>query len=119
MKRNAIVPYLLIMVFGIGLIFALSLIDNGGEQAGEGTEEQGGGDTTAQSPEELYNSTCFTCHGQNYEGGAGPELAGVGERLSADEIKEVLINGRGAMPGGLASGIEDEMTEWLISLGEQ
>ncbi|MCU9613903.1 cytochrome c [Caldibacillus lycopersici] len=121
MKRNALVPYFLIMVLGICLVIALPLFDNGSGNEAEAGEENGG-ETVAQAPEDIYNSTCYTCHGSNYEGGAGPSLKGVGERLSADEIKDVLVNGRtgdmGTMPPGLIpdQANVDAMVEWLTTL---
>lgn len=117
MKRNALVPYFLIMAFGIGLIFALSFIGmNGGEQAGDG------GGATTQTPEEIYATSCITCHGENYEGkGNYPALKGVGERLSKEEIKEVIVKGRtgdiGTMPGGMVPAESvDAMVDWLSTL---
>ena len=115
MKKNAIVPFVLIMVLGIGLIFALSLIGNTESERAGGN---GGDDpSVAMAPEEIYSSKCSQCHGGNYEGGAGPQLAGVGERLSPEEIRDVLVNGRGAMPKGLVSEANlDDMVEWLSNL---
>ncbi|WP_033828393.1 cytochrome c550 [Bacillus andreraoultii] len=117
MKRNAVFPYLLIMVFGIGLIVALSIIGvNDSKEAG-GEESKKESTAEAGSPEEIYAQNCISCHGENYEGAMGPELKNVGERLSADEIKDVLQNGRGAMPKGLVPAESiDAMTEWLSSL---
>ncbi|WAA11483.1 cytochrome c550 [Fervidibacillus halotolerans] len=118
MKKNAIYPYLIIMAFGIGLVFALSFI---GLYEGEGQAD--GGDSTdgqgvvAQTPEEIYTNTCIACHGQNYEGASGPALINVGDRLSRDEIKDVLVNGRGIMPGGTVPEEQlDEMVDWLMNL---
>ncbi|WP_338750156.1 cytochrome c550 [Bacillus sp. FJAT-52991] len=118
MNRNPVIPFLLIMVFGLGLIFFLSLegLSNSKEMAkekegGEKTEETAGGEF---DPEGHYKQSCVGCHGGNYEGGAGPALKGVGEKLSKDEIKEVLVNGRGAMPAGLVPAENaDAMAEWV------
>lgn len=120
MKRNAILPYLLIMVFGIGLVFALSFI--GVYEDRKQASGDGGKDLVAQTPEEIYNNSCITCHGANYEGASGPELIGLKERSSADEVKDVLKNGKkgdiGNMPGGLVPDESlDEMAEWLLNLG--
>lgn len=118
MKRNAIYPYLLIMVFGVGLVFALSLIGLSQEkEQANGGNGTGGEQTVAQSPEEIYNQTCIGCHGQNYEGVSGPALIGVGERLSRDQIEEVLVNGRGIMPANTVPEESlEEMIDWLMSL---
>ncbi|WP_100331593.1 cytochrome c550 [Bacillus xiapuensis] len=121
MNRNPVIPFLLIMVFGIGLIFFLSLdgLDNSKEMAKDKedkgkTEQAEGGEF---DPEGFYKQTCMGCHGGNYEGGSGPALKGVGEKLSKDEIKDVLINGRGAMPGGLVPAENaDAMADWVSKL---
>lgn len=44
-------------------------------------------------------------------------LKGVGDRLSVDQIKEVITNGRGSMPGGLVPADQaDAMAKWLSEL---
>ncbi len=119
MNRNPLIPFFLIMVLGIGLMFAFSFIGLNnqeelakGEDAGETTE-----DVASATPEEIYQKSCLSCHGQNYEGGVGPALTGIGDRLSSDDIKSVLQNGRGAMPGGLVPDEKlDEMAQWVSEL---
>ncbi|MCC5893136.1 cytochrome c, partial [Exiguobacterium sp.] len=83
---------------------------NQAQQAAEGPA------MTEMNPEELYAAQgCTGCHGGNLEGGVGPALTGVGERLSADEITNIIVNGKGSMPGGLASAEEaDILTTWLL-----
>ncbi|ANU17022.1 cytochrome C [Planococcus maritimus] len=128
MQKNAIVPYILIMAFGIGLIFFLSLEgvgneaeiaeehaaeEEGGEAAeGEGGEEAESGDF---DPEATAEANCISCHGSSYEGGVGPSL--VATELGQEEIEEILINGKGSMPAGL---VPEEnvaaMAEWVLSL---
>jgi quinoprotein glucose dehydrogenase len=49
--------------------------------------------------ENLYSSTCIACHGQNMEGGAGPSLLNIGHHMAYDDFKEVVVNGKGQMPG--------------------
>jgi len=113
MKRNALIPFALIMVFGIGLIFALSLIGMTSNEASGGN----GKTPVAMTPQEIYSQKCFQCHGDNFEGLSGPSLLGVGERLSAEEIREVVKNGKSLMPGGLVpDGNLDQMVEWLMTL---
>ncbi|MBM7584707.1 cytochrome c550 [Bacillus pakistanensis] len=123
MNRNPIIPFILIMVMGIGLVFFMSLegLNNSKEMAEEEKKQEEGGGETAEGgafdPEAHYQSTCISCHGENYEGGAGPALKGVGERLSDEEIKSTLKNGKGAMPPGLVQDENlDAMAKWLKSL---
>lgn len=119
MNRNPLIPFFLIAVLGIGLMFAFSFIGlNNSKELAEG--ENGDGDTADvadATPEEIYQGSCIGCHGQNYEGGVGPELTGVSDHLSEDEIKEVLKNGRGTMPPGLVPEEKlDEMAKWVSEI---
>lgn len=129
MQKNAIVPYILIMAFGIGLIFFLSLegannqeeiaAEHAEEEGGTGGEDQGndGGSTESAEfdPEAQAQQSCVSCHGSSYEGGVGPSL--VDTELDQAGIEDIIANGKGAMPGGL---IEEEnipaMAEWILSL---
>lgn len=129
MQKNAIVPYILIMAFGIGLIFFLSLegannqeeiaAEHAEEEGGTGGEDQGndGGSTDSVEfdPEAQAQQSCVSCHGSSYEGGVGPSL--VDTELDQAGIEDIIANGKGAMPGGL---IEEEnipaMAEWILSL---
>lgn len=127
MQKNAIVPYILIMAFGIGLIFFLSLegVGNEAEIADEnGTEENGeaAGEDTADAgefdPEAKAQESCISCHGSSYEGsGAFPSL--VDTEMSQEEIEQIIAEGAGAMPGGLVEAENiPAMAEWVLSLGE-
>lgn len=114
MKNNPIVPYILIMAFGIALIFFMSL-DGVGKQAelAEGehgtTEEGAGGD-------EALVQACIGCHGGDLKGGGmGPSLVG----LDADHIVDVLENGIEGTPmtPGLKTGDEARaIAEYISSL---
>lgn len=121
MKNNAIMPFVLIMVMGIVLVFALSFKGLGdAKEVAKGDKEGDKGGKTEQvasSPEEIYKGTCIGCHGGSYEGGMGPALKGIGEKVSLDEIKETLKNGRGAMPPGLVKDEQvDAMAKWVSEL---
>ncbi|TQR18568.1 cytochrome c550 [Psychrobacillus soli] len=120
MNKNPIIPFILIMAFGIGLIFFLSMegVSNKEEMA-QNEEATEGGETASAGefdPEALAQGKCIGCHGNSYEGqGAFPSL--VGTPLSEDEIKDVLANGKGAMPGGLVPAENiDAMAAWVKSL---
>lgn len=118
MNRNPIIPFVLIMVMGIALMFFLSF-KGLGDAKDVAKEKEGGGKTeeTAEvNPEEFYKQTCAGCHGNQYEGVSGPSLKGVGGKYSKDQIKDIIMNGKGAMPGGMAAGKEEQMAEWLTKL---
>jgi len=119
MNRNPLIPFLLIFILGIGLMFMLSFKglgdakDLASEKSGKGekTEE------TSKNPEDIYANTCAGCHGAGAEGGVGPELNGVGDHLSLDEVKDVIANGRGTMPPNLVGDAElDGMAEYIHGL---
>ena len=51
------------------------------------------------NPRSLYLEKCGVCHGPDLEGtGAGPSLAGVGERRTMVELLTVIVLGGGRMP---------------------
>ena len=129
MQKNAIVPYILIMAFGIGLIFFLSLegannqediaaehAEEGGESGDAAPEGDGGSTESAEfDPEAQAQQSCVSCHGSSYEGGVGPSL--VGTELDQAAIEDIIANGKGAMPGGLVEGENiPAMAEWVLSL---
>lgn len=67
-----------------------------------------------KSGSELFAQSCASCHGQNLEGGVGPDLQTVGSRLSPGEVSDIIAYGRNAMPAGLLQ--EDDarkVAEWL------
>ncbi|WP_373892833.1 c-type cytochrome [Virgibacillus natechei] len=136
MKRNPVIPYAVIAVLGIITVLIISLVGVGQREdiqqaeEGNGEEEQqeesqgeeesgedsGGGETT-EDPSEIFESNCASCHGSDLSGGAGPELAEVGNRYSADEIQEIIINGTdGGMPGGL---VDDDQAEAIATWLEE
>lgn len=124
MTKNPIIPYILIMLFGIGLIFFLSVegignqaeIAEEGAQGEEGAEGGEGASAGEFDPEAVAQQKCISCHGSSYEGqGNFPSL--VGTELSEEEIADILANGKGAMPGGLVEAENiDAMAAWVKSL---
>lgn len=120
MQKNPIVPFILIFAFGIGLIFFLSI--HGVEKKQEIAEGHEEGDTEEVAdggdfdPEAVAQGKCISCHGGDLAGnGAIPGL--VGTDLSADEIKEVIANGKGNMPPNLVEEENlDAMAEYILSL---
>lgn len=65
--------------------------------------------------------SCIACHGADLAGGAAaPPL--VGNELTADEVVEIMVNGRGAMPAGQWAGTDEELqvvAEFIASLKEE
>jgi len=120
MGKNPIIPYILIFALGIGLIFFMSLygLEQKNEIAGQGEEG-----TTEEAPssaefdaEAVAQGKCIGCHGGDLTGGMGPGL--VGTKLSKDEIKDIVKNGKGSMPAqGITDDAElDAMADYILSL---
>lgn len=67
--------------------------------------------TAATEPElhagALYAMNCSGCHGFRGEGGSGGVIAGIG--LSEPEIRSIIADGTGEMPGFAARLSEDEL----------
>lgn len=59
---------------------------------------------------EIYSAqaSCIGCHGDTMTGGAGgPNL--LTTEKTADEVADVILNGQGAMPGGMFGGTDEEL----------
>lgn len=123
MKKNPIIPYILIMAFGLGLIFFMSIggadkkaeLAKGGAKT-EQTTNNGKSTSSSVDPESIAKQKCITCHGDNLKGSVGPNLHGTG--LSEAKVKEILTKGKGTgMPAGLVSGAElDAMAKYIAGL---
>ncbi len=62
---------------------------------------------------------CSRCHGGNLQGlGAIPSLQGLEDRLMAADISDVIVNGRGAMPGmpNLSEEEVQSVTNFLMGI---
>jgi quinoprotein glucose dehydrogenase len=48
----------------------------------------------------VFQDKCSACHGQHLEGkqGLGPTLVGIGNRMNAEQVRRMVLNGRGRMP---------------------
>lgn len=76
-----------------------------------------GTDAAAKAGLVFFQKTCTGCHMADgtESGGVGPKLAGLG--LSADAIRNQVINGGGPMPAGLATGADlDNVTAYVVSI---
>ncbi|MCA1021409.1 c-type cytochrome [Halobacillus litoralis] len=118
MRKNPVIPFAIIAVLGIVAMIIVSSAGINQREAIE-SEEEGGGEQTEETasadPEEMYQNKCSSCHGGDLSGGAGPNLQEVGSRYSAEEIQDIIINGKGSqMPPGLYTGEQAaQLAEWL------
>ena len=114
MNKNPIIPFLLIIFLGIGLVFLLSGVgstDEGEEDVAteEGSEDSGGGDEASSGDvdaEGIALDNCASCHGQDFSGGMGPALAGTS--LDEETFTTTVRDGKGSMPAFSADQIADE-----------
>ncbi|ASN05207.1 cytochrome c550 [Virgibacillus necropolis] len=120
MKRNPVIPFAIIAIIGILMVIVLSVVGLGQQEAIEKAEEGGGekqeqGEgATTDDPEAIFQNTCVSCHGADLTGGVGPDLTQVGSRYSKEEIKDIIINGKGTMPAGLVQEPQAEaLAKWL------
>ncbi|MEH7302080.1 cytochrome c550 [Neobacillus drentensis] len=121
MKRNPVIPFILIMVFGLVLVFVMSFKGLGDmkEVASEKGEGNGSEKTevAASKPEDIYKQTCVACHGDQYQGVVGPTLKGVGGKYSKDQLMEIVTKGKGNMPAGLVPQEQAAaMADWLANI---
>jgi quinoprotein glucose dehydrogenase len=67
----------------------------------------------------LYQTACAGCHGDDMKGSSTvPSLIGVGQRHTKDEIRTIIAQGTGRMPGFtevLAGGALDELVNFLVT----
>lgn len=108
--------WLMAVIFGTVLVLGAC---GGGDDGGSNDEPADNGDETAEAPEAevIYKDNCATCHGNDLSGETGPDLTEVGNRLSQDQIEEVIEDGKGAMPSGLVGGQDlPTLAKWLSEI---
>lgn len=113
MKRNPLLPFVAIAAIAVVAMVILSFQGyNKSKQMANGESQV---ESTSAEPKDIVQETCISCHGENLKGGVGPDLTKVGSRLSEEDIKGILINGKdGGMPAGLVSAEEaGELARWL------
>ena len=68
-----------------------------------------------EEAERIYTFSCASCHGNDLSGNVAPPLLNIGDRLSEEEIKTIIIEGIGTMPGSLVIEQDAELlSKWLI-----
>ncbi|OIJ21466.1 hypothetical protein BKP45_01465 [Anaerobacillus alkalidiazotrophicus] len=76
-------------------------------------------DSDTVTAEGLYQQACSSCHGGNLEGGGGPSLKNLSDKITVDEVSEIILKGSGMMPDGLVNEGESYLiAEWLINNGK-
>jgi cytochrome c oxidase subunit II len=70
-------------------------------------------DDPAELGREEWEGVCAKCHGLNGEGGIGPRIAGSPTLTDAEDLGNLVRNGRGAMPA-VGAGWTDEQVSALV-----
>lgn len=122
MKRN-ILPFGIIAIVGIFTAIIVYYVGVSQREDIRLAEENGGevvqeeGEEVATDPEAAFQQACASCHGEDLSGGVGPDLSAIGGSLSADDIKSIIDNGQGSMPGGLVGNEESQLiADWLAEM---
>lgn len=120
MIKNPVIPYAIIAIIGILMVVVFSFIGDS-QRTAMNDEENGTAEDAEElaDPDEIYANSCVSCHGDDLSGVSGPDLTQVGDRLSEEDIHDIIVEGsdNGAMPGGLTS-LEgaDALAEWLADM---
>jgi len=114
--KNPLIPYGLIAVLGILAVIAFSFVGANQRTAILNPDEANTGEElTIDDADEIYQNKCATCHGSDLSGSDSvPDLTQIGNELDQEEIMDIIINGMGQMPPGMADPDEAEILgEWL------
>lgn len=124
MNNNPAIPFLLIILLGIGLVFLLASygadhqVDSNHAAEQEAAEETAEGEDGEESAstgdfdaEGFARDNCASCHGQDFTGGMGPTILGLDEEAFITAVRE----GPGNMPAFSSDQISDEELEALAS----
>lgn len=115
MIKNPVVPYAIIAIIGIFTVIVLSYVGVNQREAIQNPEAAAETTETANAPEDIYKNSCAMCHGAELSGGSAPELVQIGSKYSKDEIVDIINNGIGSMPAGMAPPQQaDVLAEWLV-----
>ena len=62
----------------------------------------------------LYRRSCASCHGTDGQGGVGPDLTEVEERLDRDEHVAIVANGKGSQMPAFGDTLTDEEIDRIV-----
>ncbi|WP_096201292.1 c-type cytochrome [Bacillus sp. FJAT-45350] len=125
MKGKPLVPFGVIAIIGILLMFSLSFVGlseklSADEADGEGAEEVVEFEDPITAGEELVNRSCIGCHGGDLQGvGSNPAISDLDGRYSEEEIANIVQKGIGSMPPMPHNQVEaDAIATYLLSISE-
>ncbi|MWV47621.1 c-type cytochrome [Paenibacillus sp. HJL G12] len=103
-------------VFAIVLMFTLPGKEQVAEQEKPTMPEVTMDATAAEAT--IKAQSCISCHGDQLQGGVGPNLQKIGSQLSAEEIYTIVTKGKGGMPSfkdKLKSEEIANVAQWLAA----
>ena len=103
-----------LMAGGLSLVLVLGACGGDNEETDDGaTEEESteegadeGASTSDVDAEGVAQSSCASCHGEDFSGGMGPALEGTS--LSEEEFTDTVRNGQNSMPAFSEDQVSDE-----------
>jgi menaquinol-cytochrome c reductase cytochrome b/c subunit len=119
-KRPLAVGFMLLAIAGVVFLTWQSVAHHDWEAAAKQGEIVEGAEIDKESDGYQIAETngCLSCHGAELTGGAGaPSLVDNG--LPVEEIKDIAVNGKDAMPAGMFKGTDEELevlAEFLANL---
>lgn len=66
----------------------------------------------AEQANAVLKANCISCHGDQLQGGAGPNLQKIGSQLSAEQLFSIITKGKG---GGMMPSFKDKLKEEEIA----
>lgn len=66
----------------------------------------------AEDAEAIIKANCIACHGDQLQGGAGPNLQKIGSVLTAEDLYSIITKGKG---GGMMPAFKDRLKEEEIA----
>ncbi|WP_227934946.1 cytochrome c550 [Alkalihalobacillus deserti] len=125
MKGRPLLPFAVTAIVGILLMIALSFVGLNqrtemNADPAEETEEVTEFEDPVTAGGELAQQSCIGCHGGDLTGGAGPALTALDGVYSVEEIAEIILNGKGAMPAvsNLNDVEADAIAQYLLAESE-
>ena len=98
-----------ISVLGV-LLLAVGLAACGQEDATDPNKP------SIEAGEEVANTSCINCHGGDLTGQLGPDLHKLS--FTEEELVEILVKGKDAMPPGTATDHEEDVAAYLMTIQE-
>lgn len=109
-----------LLQFPLFVVLTLGLVACGGGPAKQQAENPPRSISfTDADVEALYKNNCLSCHGEELRGRMGPNLQQVGAKLSLDEIRDIIREGKRGMPPFQKKLDEQQiesLAKWLAGL---